>query len=178
MRWLNRVDHFLDRLTFHISRSFNFVALAVVLIMILYVVSDVIMRAVFHMPRMGSIEAVNILMTVVFAWGVGWTQKVKGHIVIDLLFNKFGPGIQRVVNSAVYFICFVFMSALAWKVFLKAMEVKASNMATLSKVQPFGILPIWPFHDIVALSLAVLALVFLADFVHSLVHLPSRGGAK
>ena len=160
---LTKVAHFLDRMITRISRGANLVGVGFLALMMCVTVADVIGRYIFNSPILGIVEISEFMMVIVVFLAAAYTQIMKGHVRVELLVFRLQEGIQAVIWSTTFFLSLCLFSAIAWQSVLNAKSVML-----LHRVSPQLSISIWPFVLVVAVSSALIALVFLADLVKSL----------
>jgi TRAP-type C4-dicarboxylate transport system permease small subunit len=165
---LEKIVRILENIANPISRWMNFISVGVLMIMIFFVAIDVIGRYVFSRPLESSYEGVMLMMVFVFAFGISYTQRKKGHVAVDMLVNRFGQRAQAVNDIIVNFVCLSFLSVLTWQTLVKARTDWLSGESSLGKIGGLAYVPIAPFYYMVALTIAVLTLTFLIEFLISL----------
>jgi TRAP-type C4-dicarboxylate transport system permease small subunit len=113
---------------------------------------------IFRVPVSGAYEVVSFLGAVVTAGALGYTQKRKDHIVVDILTDKFPAPVKRVLDRVSYALILVFFSIVSWQTFVygKRLLVTGEMSETLR-------ISYYPFVFIVGLGFAVLALTVLLD---------------
>jgi TRAP-type C4-dicarboxylate transport system permease small subunit len=113
---------------------------------------------IFRVPVGGTYEVVSFLGAVVTAGALGYTQKRKDHIVVDILTDKFPAAVKRVLDRVSYSLILVFFSIVSWQTFVygKRLMVTGEMSETLR-------ISYYPFVFIVGLGFAVLALTVLLD---------------
>ena len=125
---------------------------------------------IFRVPVSGAYEVVSFLGAVVTAGALGYTQKRKDHIVVDILSEKFPAPVKRVLDRVSYALILVFFSIVSWQTFVygKRLLVTGEMSETLR-------ISYYPFVFIVGLGFAVLALTVLLDLAETVW---SRGNGK
>lgn len=160
--------HFLDR----ISRFLNHLLLAVagvfMVAMVLLTCSDIFFRLVW-VPIRGSVELVGYFSAVVTAFALGYTQMRKGHTSVDVVVNLFPMKVKRFLGMLNSLICMTFFAFAAWRI-----TIWSNTIRNLGEVSETLRIVFYPFSYGVALGCAVLSLVFLTEFLKSL--LPWKEG--
>jgi TRAP-type C4-dicarboxylate transport system permease small subunit len=120
---------------------------------------NVLLRTV-GMPFRGAYELVSFLGAVVTAFALGYTQKRKFNIVVDILSETFPKRIQRALDGIGYFIAMVFFAAVAWVVIRWGLRIAGSGEVseTLKIIY-------YPIIFCVGLGFAVLCLTLVIDFL-------------
>jgi len=131
--------------------------------------SNIVFRT-FWEPVRGTFELMGFSGAVVTAFALGFTQKQKGHIAVDILVNKFSVRTKRILNSINSLICALFFGVAAWQVALKAATLMSSGEVT----ETLRII-YYPFTFCAAFGCGVLALVCLAEALNTV--LSKDGGS-
>jgi TRAP-type C4-dicarboxylate transport system permease small subunit len=147
---------------FLISKAIAMVAFIGLVFMMVFTVTDVLMRALFNRPIAGSVELIEFLMVIVGFLVLAWCGMQNRHIKVELLVSLFPKGVRGILKKFNYAACFIIFSIMAWRVFL---EARAN--ADLKTVSPELGIPIFPFYWVVAVGYAVLCLVLLVQFIGS-----------
>ena len=130
--------------------------------------SNIVFR-LFWEPIRGTFELMGFSGAVVTAFALGFTQKQKGHIAVDILVNKFSDRTKKVLSSINSLICALFFGVAAWQVAKKAVTLLSSGEVT----ETLRII-YYPFTFCAAFGCGVLALVCLAEAVNTV--LSKNGG--
>ena len=125
---------------------------------------------IFRVPVSGAYEVVSFLGAVVTAGALGYTQKRKDHIVVDILSDKFPAPVKRVLDRVSYALILVFFSIVSWQTFVygKRLLVTGEMSETLR-------IAYYPFVFLVSAGFAVLALTVLLDLAETVW---ARGNGK
>ncbi len=114
-------------------------------------------------PIPGTFELMGYLSAVLTAFALGYTQVRRGHIAVDVLVLRFPKRMRNFLNTTNYFICMIFFGLVAWQIVGYAATLRQTGelSETLRIIY-------YPFTYGVALGCFVLSLVFLVDFVKSI----------
>jgi TRAP-type C4-dicarboxylate transport system permease small subunit len=123
---------------------------------------NVVLR-IFHLPFRGAYEVVSFLGAVVIAFALGYTQKRKDHIVVDILTDKFSPKVNRVLDGVNYFVTMIFFAVIAWQIYIWGIKIMESGelSETLKVIYH-------PFIFCVSFGFAVLSLTIFIDFLKNI----------
>jgi len=118
---------------------------------------------IFQVPVSGTYEVVSFLGAIVTAGALGYTQKRKDHIVVDILSGKFPAPVKRVLDRISYILILVFFSIVSWQTFVygKRLMLTGELSETLK-------IAYYPFVFLVGIGFAVLSLTSLLDLIESL----------
>lgn len=122
-----------------------------------------ILSRIFWEPIRGTFELMGYFGAVVTAFALGYTQKSRGHIAVNVLIQRFSPRAQRLLNSFNNLTCSLFFIVVAWQVALKA----RGFMKTAEVSETLRII-FYPFTYAVAVGCGFMALVFVFDFLRDL----------
>jgi TRAP-type C4-dicarboxylate transport system permease small subunit len=123
---------------------------------------NVVLR-IFHLPFRGAYEVVSFLGAIVIAFALGYTQKRKDHIVVDILTDKFPKKLNRILDGVNYFVTMIFFAIISWQIYIWGMKILESGelSETLKIIYH-------PFIFCVSFGFAVLSLTLLIDFLKNL----------
>jgi len=117
---------------------------------------------IFQVPVGGTYEIVSFLGAIVTAGALGYTQKRKDHIVVDILSDKFPATVKRVLDRVSYVLLLAFFSIVSWQTFVYARRLMSTGeMSETLKIAYH------PFVFLVSLGFAVLALTIFLDLVET-----------
>lgn len=158
----------LDKLNDWLNRILLILGGIAVLALMLLATGNVVLR-IFHLPFRGTYEIVGFLGAVVIAFSLGYTQKRKDHIVVDILTERFSKRTNRFLNLFNYLVTMIFFGIVSWQIFVWGIKIwKAGELSETLKVI------FYPFVLSVGLGFMVLALVLLNDLLRTLFPLPER----
>lgn len=117
---------------------------------------------VFQVPVSGAYEMVSFFGAIVTAGALGYTQKRKDHIVVDILSEKFPAPVKRVLDRVSNVIILAFFSIVSWQTF-----VYGKRLFQTGEVSETLKIAYYPFVFLVGVGFAVLALTVLLDLIES-----------
>jgi len=79
--------------------------------------ANVVLR-IFYAPIRGTYEIVSFLGALVIAFALGYTQKRKDNIIVDILTERFPERLARLVDTFAYLVMTIFFSIVTWQVFV------------------------------------------------------------
>jgi len=160
MEFLEKIRDFLDKI---------FLVLGGVSVLALMVLATGnVCGRVFGMPYAGAYEIVAFLGAVVTAFALGYTQRKKSHIVVDILTETFRPGVKKVLDGISYFIGMVFFAVISWVILKWGITIAGSG-----EVSETLKIAYYPFIYSVALGFGFLCLTLILDFLHTVL---KKGG--
>ena len=155
MEWMEKLYLFLNKWLLIIG------GIAVLALMTL-ATGNVLLR-IIGLPYRGAYELVSFLGAVVTAFALGYTQKRKFNIVVDILSDKFPPRVKRFLDGIGYLVALLFFGVIAWVLLKWGLKIAASGEVseTLKIIY-------YPFIFCVALGFAVLSLTLVIDLLGAL----------
>lgn len=150
-RWLN-----------WLCKLFNAGAKCSLFFMIFIPSFDVLLRVVFSRGILGAEELVSLMQVIIVFFALAYTASQKGHIGVDLVYDRLPKRVQPVINSTISFICMVLCLLTAWQTFKHGKEIWGSSLTTVVLK-----IPIFPFEFLTAFGFLLTALIFLMDFLKS-----------
>ena len=114
-------------------------------------------------PVGGAYEIVSFLGAIVTAGALGYTQRRKDHIVVDILSDRFPPPVKRVLDGVSHALTLALFSIVAWRTFAWGRQLmETGELSETLKVAYY------PFVFLVALGFAALALTLLLDLLETI----------
>jgi TRAP-type C4-dicarboxylate transport system permease small subunit len=152
----------LERLS-ALLRKYLMVAGGVALLaLVLLATANVALRIV-RVPVGGTYEVVSFLGAVVTAGALGYTQKRKDHIVVDILSEKFPGPVKRALDGVNYAVTTALFAVVSWQTFAWGRRLMESG--ELSETLKIAY---HPFVFFVSLGFGVLALTLFLDLLATL----------
>jgi TRAP-type C4-dicarboxylate transport system permease small subunit len=150
--WLNRIC------------SWWAIPSGVVLVLVMLVTtSDVLMRRIINNPIAEAYDIAILGLLVSTFCALAWVLTIGGHIEADVLFRKYPPRLQKVVNSAALFLSIFPAVAIAWGALIWAQSMIRVGQVTLVLRWPLA-----PFVIVEIIGAALLALAVVVKTVNSL----------
>jgi TRAP-type C4-dicarboxylate transport system permease small subunit len=146
-----------------LSRGFNVLAGAAVVVMMLLTCADVVLRLLRH-PIPGTYEMVGFLGTVVVSLALAHTSLEKGHIAVEILVEKLPRRIQTAVEAATSLLGAALFTLISWQSLAYAADLKQSGEVSVTLT-----MPIYPFICGIAAGSGLLCLVLLSESIRSAV---------
>ncbi len=154
MNYLEKINDFLNRILLVVG------SIAVLLLMSIATVNAFLRIPFIKATWRGAYETVGFLGAIVIAFALGYTQKRKDHIVVDILTEKFPKRVNRVLDGINYFITTIFFAIVSWQVFVWGMKISKSGEVSETLKIVFH-----PFIYSVSFGFAVFSLTLIIDFL-------------
>ncbi len=133
-----------------------YVAGAVLFGLMLGTTADVVGRAVFNFPLVGMFDLTHFAVLIMVFLGLAYCGYHGGHIVIELLFDRFGPATRRRLIRIINLAGAILFAVLAWRALVQSGTVREIDEASqLLEIRKY------PFYWLMAAGAGLFALVML-----------------
>ena len=153
---------FLIARTNFINKILMIVGGIAVLALMVLATGNVVLR-IFHFPFRGAYEIVSFLGAIVIAFALGYTQRRKDHIIVEILTERFPKKLQIVVDTFAYFVITIFFAVVSWQIFVWAMKIYVSHEVSETLKVVYH-----PFVFAVALAFALMSLTAFVDLLKNI----------
>ena len=130
--------------------------------MIVLTGANILVRTVGD-PIRGTFEFMGYGGAVVTALALGYTQKRRGHIAVNVLIDRFPPRVRKALNSVNDAACALFFIVITGQ-----LMHKASGFVRTGEVSETLRVIFYPFTYTVALGCGLMALVFVLGLLRDL----------
>jgi TRAP-type transport system small permease protein len=141
------------------SEVFAWAGYAAIVFMIVVVFLDVGGRYLFKMPLRGAYELVEQSMVFLGGFAIMYCAVKKGHVLIDILINKFSKRVQTIIHAVLSGVGFLTSLMIAWNVFAYAIR----QLSPYPEITAVLGLSTAPFQFSLALAMILCSLVFLVQ---------------
>jgi TRAP-type C4-dicarboxylate transport system permease small subunit len=155
----------LDKLTSAIAAFARKIVSICLFAFIVLVMVDVVLRSLFRSGLPGAVEASEYLLIITAFMGVVYTNSVKGHLSVDLVYNWSSPLVKTVLERINYLLLFLFFLVFFWAGWKRAVSALESLETSY-----FGsyVLPVWFFRWVVPVSCGLICLQIIAEAIKSI----------
>lgn len=113
---------------------------------------------IIRAPVSGTYEIVSFLGAIVTAGALGYTQKRKDHIVVDILSDRFPAPVKRTLDGVSHAVTMVLFAIVSWRTFAWGRQLmQTGELSETLKIAYY------PFVFVASLGFAALALTLLID---------------
>jgi TRAP-type C4-dicarboxylate transport system permease small subunit len=152
IRILDQIDKVIRKILVALGAIF-------LLAVLLLTVANIVMRK-FSMPIQGTFELTGLFGAIIGAVVLGYTQKRKENIAVDIVFNCFPKALKRIVCVFSDLCCAGFSALAAWQIAL----IGIKQLTTGEVTETLRIIP-YPFVLVAAAGFAALGFVFVIDML-------------
>jgi len=153
---------YLDYATGILNKFLLFLGGIAVLSLMFLATGNVLLR-ILHLPFRGTYEIVSFLGALVIAFALGYTQKRKDHIIVDILSDKFPEGLMKAVDTFADLFIAAFFAIVAWQVYVWGMKIWNENEVSETLKIIYH-----PFVFAAAVGFAAISLTALVDLLKKL----------
>lgn len=146
------------------SRTLDQLAGFCMVAVMMVVVGNVLLRAIFKSPILGAYEYVGYLTALMISLALAYCAVQNAHIAVGIVVDRLSRRSQGFVDLAVHTLGLVFWLAAAWHLVQHGRGLAASGVVSATAQIPF-----YPFVYLVAAGLLALSLVLLVKLVEALV---------
>ncbi len=157
MKYLDMINNFFNKILM-------FLAGIAVLALMLLATGNVVMR-IFHMPFRGTYEIVSFLGAVVIAFALGYTQKRRDHIVVDILTDRFPDIAKQTIDKVASIAMTIFFGIVAWQLYVWGMKIMEGDEVSETLKVVFH-----PYIFMTAAGFILLAFTTFVQFLKNLFH--------
>ena len=135
------------------------------------VLANIIMRNVFKLPILGTVEIAGLLIATGLGFALSNCEMLGGNIAMDVLTEKFPRRIQRIIEIVIYIVSLGFWAIVVWRIFVYA-ETSFIN----GRVTPTTSIAIYPFIFILGFNVFLLCVVLAYRLVCTVKERPEESG--
>ncbi|MGD8561871.1 MAG: TRAP transporter small permease [Desulfarculaceae bacterium] len=152
----------LDKAVQWLDRLLTFIASLALVGMVLLTCGNIVSRLIW-LPIKGTFELLGFMGAIVTAFALGYTQRHRMHIAVDVLVDRFSARTRRALNLINALMCTLFFFLVAWRltVYSNILVEQGELTETLQIIY-------YPFTYATALGFLVLALIFLMEILRSI----------
>ncbi len=122
---------------------------------------DVVGRFFRH-PIFGSVELVGYMSTLSVAMALPYTQKVKGHIGVEIVFRLLKPKFQTLLDIFTSVLSFLLFSIVTWRMTAYALDLHRSGEVSMNLE-----FPEYTIVYAVAFCFLVFVLIIISDIIEN-----------
>jgi len=159
---MDRLLHGIDRLNIWVGGLSKWLIVVIAVIM----TYDVVMRYAFNAPTIWVFDISYMLGGAFFALGMGYTLLKGSHVRVDVFYSLFSRRTQAIIDVVLTLVFFIPTFALLIHYLVPFVY---DSWATWEKsLESFWRPPIYPFKTVFLISVVLLFLQGLAEFVRSI----------
>lgn len=135
-------------------------------------VFEVAARYIFNAPTIWAYDMSYLLCGTLFIMGVAYTLRHKGHVRVDIFFEKLSPRGKSILDTCMYLLVFfpLVIVFFWWGIDYARESWRIQETAWLSSWRP----PLYHFKTIIPIAALLMILQGMAEFIRQ-IHFAVRG---
>ncbi|MBN2060808.1 MAG: TRAP transporter small permease [Deltaproteobacteria bacterium] len=154
------IFHKIERSVHAVEKVFLYLSGALFMVLMLLGAADVLGRYLIDRPIRGTLEISEILMGAIVFLSWAYTQRIEGHVKVDLFIIGYPPRLRKVVDFLT-----LSLSLLLFIIITKQSTIIALRSWHQQRVIPTLDIPTAPIHSIVPIGAALLCLELIIQMV-------------
>ncbi len=131
-----------------------YVAGVVLVLLMLLTTADVAGRYIWNSPITGVFDLTHFAVLIMTFLGLAYCGFQRGHVAIELLFDRFSRPVRRVLNRAINLVGAILFTVIAWRSLVQSVDVREFGEASQLVEIPF-----FPFYWLLAFGALLFAAV-------------------
>jgi len=153
---MEKIDTIVTRLSKEMDRIAGYCVVGVML----FVVSNILLRKLFNLPIPGAYELVGYLTALAVSLALAYCAVQNGHIGVEYIIDRFPQPLRAGAALVIQLFSACFWSLAAWHT-----AGYARSLMITGVVSPTAQLPLYPVVYLIALGLLALGLVAAVRFL-------------
>ena len=149
----------IERISDALNRCAGVLAGIILVFMILLTMGNIVLRRVW-VPIRGTYEIMGFAGAVITALAMGFTQKRREHIHVDILVSRFPRPVKKIVFAVNNVLCTLFFLLAAWFVGRRGMILLETGEVSETLRMAY-----YPFAFVVAFGCFLLAAMLFIDLL-------------
>lgn len=141
-----------------------------VLIVVVFVVYEILMRYVFHLPTLWVSESMVFGCGLTYVLGAAWALQDNRHVKIDLVYDRLTPRQRAVIDSVTFAFFALYLGVFLWATAKYTWQSVLVTETSGSSWDP----PVYPIKVALVVSVVLLLLQGIAKLIRDL-HLAIKG---
>ena len=128
----------------------------------IFITMNVILRTI-GVSTDGFYEITILIIVAFVLTGAAYTQKGKGHIVLDFITTRLSPKGREILNCLALFLGLVFSVLFIWRLVILTHSLWVTGAFSRGMVS----LPHWPSYIVACLGFIFFVIILIAHFIQS-----------
>ena len=154
----------MERITWSTSSVLMYIGMGMLLAMMFLGGADVIGRYFFHRPIVGTFEITEILLAGIVFFGLAYTQRIKGHATVSLVYSHLPPRWKTAVGflNTLWLICLCIL--ISWRGIMTAIIQWERHREVMNLGLPQFIFQL--FVPVGALAMCLVVILEMFQYFH------------
>ena len=144
------------------SRMLHYISLAGLVLVMVILIANILMRAIFSIPIFGSVEMIQYLNLVIVVCALAFTELGNGNIMITMVHEIVKPKVANVLVMINRLVATVMAGGIAYVMILYLKRIYDSNGTTQSLQ-----MPVWIFILFIVIGFILLAFCSFLRFLNA-----------
>lgn len=110
-----------EKVIYTTSSILMYISTGLLLVMLLLGTADVLGRYLFNNPITGTQEIFEILLPGIVLLGWAYAQRVKSHVTVDIIYNRFSPRLKAIAGLFITSLAIVITALIVWQGIVESM---------------------------------------------------------
>lgn len=141
-----------------------------VLVVVVFVVYEILMRYVFHLPTLWVSESMVFGCGVTYVLGAAWALQDNRHVKIDLIYGRLTPRRRAIIDSITFVFFVLYLGLFLWASAQYTWRSVLVRETSSSAWDP----PVYPIKVALVVGVLLLLLQGIGKFIRDL-HLAIKG---
>ncbi len=168
MQALKKMIHIIEKINLTVGKGSSYLIFVFMTLM----VYEVISRYFFQSPTIWVHEICGQIFAAYVALTGGWVLLEKGHVAVDIIYQRFPRSGKLFANIVVSFIGFFMFSILFWQGYKFAWRAIITHQHSHTIFAP----PLWPVKILIPAGALLFLLQIAADLAKTFVKYQERSG--
>ena len=152
-----------ERFNRKVSSGAEYVGFGAIFLMVVLTCVDVVGAKLFRTPVFGALDIMMLAQLIAVAFA-GALALIQGrHVQVEFIMILLPRRIQALVDALINVICLVFFGIVVWRLFVYGHYIQIGREVTMT-----AHIPLFPFAYASAVAIIPFCLVFLQQFLSSL----------
>ena len=160
-----RLFSYPERVIATVDITLNLISVGFIMVLMLFAAAEIVGRYLFNYPIPGHVEIVELIMAAIVFLGISYTQRVGGHIRMDLFITKALRGRSYHIAEAIT----LTLSLFAFSIITVASFRFALDAYHVGDTTTYILWPTWPSKLCIPLGSFMLCLRFILQLIQHIV---------
>lgn len=162
--WQRFISH-IDRGVSPMETGLNVAGALLIVFMMLWTMGEIVGRYLFNHPIKGHVEVVELVMAGVVFLGIAFTEKVGGHVRMELFVTRVLKGRLRLIIESFTLLLALFIFAI---ITYYSLKVSVFHSLRAGDATPLLYLPTWPSKLCIPVGSFFLCLRLVTEIIQHL----------
>jgi len=153
---------YMERWVSPVESGLNIAGTLLIVFMMLFTMGEVVGRYLFNRPIKGHVEIVEMVMAGVVFLGIAFTEKMGGHVRMELFVVRVLKGRLRLIVESFTLLLALFLFVI---ILVYSLEVSVLYSIKMGDTTPLLLWPVWPSKLCIPVGSFVLCLRLVIEII-------------